>query len=330
MVLALLVLVVGVSAYLSGGPYTFVGHSAGEIEKGFQVVPKDCSVNPSGGNPYKFCEATCPNGFYAVGGSCQTYPGDDGSGNFVAGLQYNLLGVLPESGLQSYSCFNNGIVNDPSNYLTATATCMQSGGASLPTSASCGNYRIDSGEVCDTDNFGDWIDCTDFSTGGGNTLCNGTLSCNGTCSGFDVSACVYCNNDVCGAGLFLCADGLCRPDCTAFGGDGSATVGAWDCPTPGTCPTEPDSPPPGHPVCGNALIEGTEQCEGNQVGTSYFIICPDGTAVDRVEVCSGCQWQLQGDPCSGTACNPYPSCVSHASCGPGLTCALGCCIPWDS
>lgn len=331
----------GVTAYLTGGPFGFFGHSNGEIEKGFTFVPQDCDVNPNGGYPYKFCEATCPDGYYAVSGSCQTYPGDDGLGSFVAGLQYTLMGVLPESGLRSYSCFNNEIVEGPAvqppgyqpAYLTATASCMQSGGASLPDSAECGNYRIDAGEKCDKENLGDWIDCTDFQSVDGTPLCNGSLSCGSTCGAFDVSACVYCDTaqGPCSGGQVYCADLTCQDDCAGHGGAQGTVVGSATCASTGICPTVPGSPGPGGSVCGNGIQEGSETCDTTATGICARIICPDGTSVCKYQICNACQWEWQGDPCGPVgACGAFGiTCVSHASCPNGMTCELGCCVPWN-
>ncbi len=329
---------------------SFSGHSPGEVEDELLYVTVACD-NPSGPPSssdyrYKYCSAACPSGptdfYYAVGGSCKTMM-DPGSptGNYSVdtGFRYNLAGALSDA--QEWNCFNNNLPNASGDYLEATVVCAKTGGWTAIGTPTCGNYKIESGEVCDKSNFGDWLDCTDFKDATGNSLCNGTLNCDASgadaCDGFDVSQCVYCGGfgGTCDPPNSVCMDGTCQPNCSGNGG--SNVVGT----TPGNCLPGVNCAPlmggdPG--FCGDGLMGGGEVCDPGLGGGdcsswgTLGVVCPDGTTVSSQYVCAGCACVPNPDPCGGTpGCSP--GCSSNAECGLTMSghpvCVMGCCVEGD-
>lgn len=347
----LLVIAAGAVAYLSGGPASFFGHSPGEIENDFITVTQACNDSTAFGGQYKFCEALCPTGptdYYALSGSCKTIVND--FPNNDSGYRYNLSGVMPD--LRGWSCFNGDLANDPNEFVEASVVCARTGGYTPIPYQFCGNYRIESStgqpgsvnEVCDTTNFGDWLDCSDFSTGGGVALCNGSLACGSNCGGFDISQCMYCNGG-CSPGQQLCANGTCQANCSGSGGNapGTKLVGpaGTNCQPGVPCVGVPDTwTNPG--FCGDGGSTGGipgpgEACDGDDSFCSSYgtlgVVCPDGTSVSSGYTCTNtCACEPNPTPCCTDAFGS-PQCTDNLDCGLAMTefglahgtCVLGCC-----
>lgn len=180
----------------------------------------------------------------------------------------------------------------------------------------CGNGVLDGTEVCDAPDVGGQT-CASQGFDGG------TLDCLDDCSGFDASGCFDFGGDCCTDHV---APGCDDPTCSAqvCGVDPFCCQVQWD----GICANEANTfcaacgVPPG---CGNYLVEGTEACDGYDLGGQtcadfgfdggYLGCLPDCSALDP----SGCV--DYGGEC----------CVGHA--GPGCdddVCAATVCAldPW--
>lgn len=221
-------------------------------------------------------------------------------------------------------------------------------------SMACGNSLIECAEVCDGTDLGG-EDCISRGYPGGE------LACNGSCDGFDVSGCTQ--GEVCGNGW--CAGAAAGEDCVTCPADCPGKLdgtpkkqyccGNGTCEAAGedvdSCPIDCGGVPP---VCGNDVIEGTEECDGTNLGgesclslgydcggglacllgCSYDTLgcsasaCGDGIA-ECSEVCDGaglmgetCQSQGfdGGDLACNASCDAYDTsgCAGGAVCGDGL------------
>jgi hypothetical protein len=204
----------------------------------------------------RFCSVTCDPGYAALSGRCSS----------SGGWQWNLSGVSPN--YKSWYCFDSSLLNlanlQGSGYpvVTAEAACVKVGN-SLPAGnpPKVGNYIIDAGEVCDSNNTGG-VDCTAFTARQYDVstdrvidvpLCNGYLSCSANGQLFDISHCQFCNGAGIGNGVEVGNNNRCNPGtfCECFPYD------------PITCPFSNNDP-----SCGNSIIEAGEECERPNVGFS--------------------------------------------------------------
>jgi hypothetical protein len=179
-------------------------------------------------------------------------------------------------------------------------------GWALNNPAVCGNDTRETGEVCDgTDLGGETCASQAGCTGG-------TLACNGTCDGFDTSACTGCpacdNDGTCEAGEDC--DG-CPNDC-----DGGSSSGA-QC-NNGICEA----------ADGENCLTCPQDCDGVQGGKpSNRFCCGDGIAGSGAVTCSDARCTDGGDQCTnlpvpgGSFCCGDFTCDSGESCG---NCALDC------
>ncbi len=142
---------------------------------------------------------------------------------------------------------SSDIVNDNlsqyQNQITLNAFGLGGGSGS---GSVCGNDIAESGEVCDGVDL-DGETCVSQSFAGG------TLACASNCLSFDTSSCTSpptCGNGTIGSGE-TCDDGA------ALSGDGCSSScqveAGWNCSgEPSTCTS----------ICGDALVVGTEVCDG--------------------------------------------------------------------
>ncbi|MFH2007143.1 MAG: hypothetical protein ABI333_11200 [bacterium] len=218
--------------------------------------------------------------------------------------------------LRSATCTSIGL-----GYTGGTLACNASctgWDVALCMTGACGDAQLDTGELCDTTNL-DGNDCTTINQG----FTGGTLACGNGCQSWDTSLCtgqtLDCGNGNIDAGEDCDGANHGSDDCTTLGfGFTGGTLGCntdctWD--TTG-CTTV---------YCGNFVIEGSELCDGDEVGaagcttlglgysggtlgcqpncTAYDVSqCTGGTAtcgnatVEGGEVCDGAD--LNGQDCS--------------------------------
>ena len=245
------------------------GHTANEIEP--IVLEKTLSCAGTS------CHLDCDPGYAAFSGSCTT---SETNGH------WNLFGASSDH--KGWDCVD-GTASHTST-ITIDLTCVKT---SFNSSSNpfCGNYVVESPEVCDGPNIKD-IDCEDYVLNSGTQLCNGSIgACANTCDGVNISQCEYCDTGDCTVpGEIKCADGTCAPVCdTASGGplggsgntlDSASTQSNWYYP-PGP-PLPPGIPGPGPiPFCGDGIVNGTDQCEppgqSNSSCPGFCMECPPGS-----------------------------------------------------
>ncbi|MEE9231535.1 MAG: M12 family metallo-peptidase [Acidobacteriota bacterium] len=192
--------------------------------------------------------------------------------------------------------------------LTCTSGCtIDSSGC-----GTCGNAQLEADEMCDGTDLGS-LTCADFDCSGG-----GNLTCNTTCDGVDLSACLGC--PICDN------DGLCDP------GENCA-----DC---GDCMAGP-GPSCGNGVCeiqaGEDCLTCAADCNGRQTAKLALRFCcgnggqfPVGCADERCDEDNfSCTDRPVGPSCCGDlVCNGFEdSCSCSADCEaaefPGLSCTSG-------
>jgi hypothetical protein len=177
----------------------------------------------------------------------------------------------------------------------------------------CGNGAIEPIEDCDGDDLAGQ-DCVGLG------FTEGTLSCSSACF-FDTSACITtlgCNDDdACGE----------DDDCVCSDCDEAAFCGPFNCDFDGLCNpfTEgcactdcyPHPECADNPQCGNGTIEGTEACEGDDLGgqdcvalgfTGGALACSDTCAFDTSACVVPVEW----------TCDPLLFADSVCDCGCGI------------
>ena len=192
-----------------------------------------------------------------------------------------------------------------------------SGGSSPE--AVCGNGIAEGSEACDGADLRGRNQCEQYEP---RIYASGTLTCNAECQ-FDVSGCTL---PVCGdsktEGAEECDGTVGVYDCVAYRPgtytfiDGTYTCGSdcnWDY---SKCV---------RPVCGNGQIEGTEQCEGTNMGD--LRTCSDLGQEWRGELRCGSDCRYDRSQCVGPVCGDGraegPETCDGADMGAytGLTCA---------
>lgn len=190
----------------------------------------------------------------------------------------------------------------------------------------------------------------DWGTGGcpsGNWDCMGR--CGGGCGGFGGGWTMDClEHDICG-NLMCASGGGSDPDCgdeyddayddfTAhMWGGGRCKTGDFSDVVPHT-DTACAAPPA--PVCGNLVLEGDEECDGNACCSSTCEIVADGTACTDGGSCQAGICEPPGAVCgndvveAGEACDGGPCCAANCqfvangtTCPGDGTCQVGICEP---
>ncbi len=189
----------------------------------------------------------------------------------------------------------------------------------------CGDKSIDSGEQCDTNDWGTIKNCLSFGFN------NGTLSCNapGTtneCT-FDISNCfntsIPITNNTNNTNNTGCTyDFQCS--------SGKACV-------QGSCATVQDQ----NAVCGNNKVELGEQCDGSDWNGLQG--CSDFSFNNGTLSCTNCVFNVnscfntieetciyntdcsQGQVCSKRQCVPAPQCIYNSDCNSGYYCSANVC-----
>jgi hypothetical protein len=176
----------------------------------------------------------------------------------------------------------------------------------------CGNGNIDGGETCDGGNFGG-ATCSSV-TGGARP--NGSLSCN-SCS-IDSSACTTSGG--CGDGNIDVGENC---DGSNFGGmtcslltGGTRPNGSLSCLPSCSISTSGCTAPSG-PVCGDGVREGTESCDGSDLGgNNCTTVGFTGGSLSCMSDCSFNATGCTGGGAVGFFCYAQPSCVGGVySCG---------------
>lgn len=308
---ALILLAALVVAGVGGWPQLF-GHTANEIQP--IVLEKTLSCVGTS------CHLDCDPGYAAFSGSCTSSSPTP---------RWNLFGVSSDK--RGWDC-----VDGAANHTTALSinlTCVKTSFDSTSTSF-CGDYAIDSPEVCDGPNIKD-IDCEDYTLNSGTQLCNGSIgACATTCDGVNISKCEYCDVGDCTVpGEIKCANGTCAQFCDSDSGgplggsgntlDDASTQSNWYYPPGPPLPPSIPGPGPGAGFCGDGVPGNSagEECDTGgdlSVGVAscgmQCMQCPPGTGpfVMFYGTCDGsCKCV---DPQCGA--NPAQACVDPGS-GPG-------------
>ena len=222
----------------------------------------------------------------------------------------------------------SGITNDPeSGSDSGGSTDAQTSGDSSPTTGAessgggpppeCGDGIAHSSEACDGDDFGGQ-DCTDFG------FDEGVLTCDDEC-GVLTEGC-----STCGDGTKALAEACDGADfggetCESQGFAGGALQCAPDCSQLDTSSCDP------LPTCGDGIQNGTEDCDGADLGGETCVSlgydlgslsCNAGSCTHDT---TGCDFQNcggQGDFCLFDEDNPQSTC-----CDPGVDgIILGICV----
>jgi hypothetical protein len=209
--------------------------------------------------------------------------------------------------------------------IAGMSTCLWAEGTEDPDCGSCGDNTLDTPEYCDGQDLGG-ADCTSYGYSGG------TLACNSDCS-LDTSGCTFptCGNNI-AEGIEVC-DGtdLGGNTCTSIGQ--GFTGGTLAC--NGTCDGWDTSQcTSGGQFCGNDNIEGTELCDGDDMGGQT---CPDGGTIACNDTCDGLNEfacfngpetcgnnTIEGrEECDGSDLSGY-GCTDFGFSGGTLGCTAGC------
>jgi hypothetical protein len=129
----------------------------------------------------------------------------------------------------------------------------------------CGNDSIDSGETCDgTDLGGTGFElCTDHGFG------SGTLACLGDCSAYDFTGCSGCGNDSVESGETCDGTDLgatTTDECSEHGYVDGTMACLGDC---------SDYDLTGCHMCGNDSVDGSETCDGTDLGSTTTDECTE-------------------------------------------------------
>ena len=125
------------------------------------------------------------------------------------------------------------------------------------TAGTCGDDRVDSGEVCDGSDL-DGNDCTSLGEG----FTGGTLACGSDCEGFDTDGCVTlvdCGNSTLDPNETCDGTDLGGLDCVDLGFDEGDLACRADCSGLDTSDCRVGG------ICGNSLVDVGEQCDGTNL-----------------------------------------------------------------
>jgi len=193
----------------------------------------------------------------------------------------------------------------------------------LPTVPSCGDGIINNNEQCDGDVLGTITDCTQISS----RYFSGALTCGSNCM-YNSSSCVLkqpvCGNSIREKGEMCDGTNIGSLSCSDFGLSGGDLGCDSYCQADTSMCTGTNG---SENICGNAIIDPGETCDGTNLGTSDWrsIMGCDGTVS-----CSSCQLECSssggGNPyecpdatdigCGGScpACGNGKMCVQNSDC----------------
>jgi hypothetical protein len=172
------------------------------------------------------------------------------------------------------------------------------------TAASCGNGIVEGSEDCDGDDLGG-SSCVDFG------FDDGAIVCDPECH-LVTDACFTCGDGEIALGEVCDGTNLSGQSCTSLGfGGGTLTCSA-------DCQTIVDDACTPLPSCGDGMLNGGEQCDGNQLGgascvTQGFDLGELGCTAACTYDVSACMDDLsdcgmQGDLCIFDENDPQSTC----------------------
>lgn len=287
---------------------------------GFDV--SDCTASTTCGNGVLEVGEVCDRA-NVRGATCESEVGKGSRGTVLCGSDCTYLNL---SGCSAATACGNGKLDDgevcDGKAGMADVTCASAVGegskgtvscgdgckhidvtkCSAPTT--CGNGKLDAGEVCDGTLLNSKT-CSDVVGFGS----KGVLACNSTCSGFDTSRC---------SAEVLCGNGRLDPGETC---DGTMLNGA-------TCSALVGYGSVGTPVCNGTCTGYVTEGAGYR-GCSAAVKCGNGS-LDEGEACDGynlnektCE-QVVGFGSTGTpTCNSTCTGFNRGSCTAAKTCGNG-------
>jgi len=250
----------------------------------------------------------CGDGEIDVGEAC-----DPGNATAMPPIPANLNGKtcvteLGASALGAVTCNGNCTLN--------SSACHR-----------CGNSVIETGEICDGNTLPVGVICQTLGYDGG------TLSCNGTCSGYNTLGCYKCGDgvinsgEVCDPGDPLAVPAISpsplNPDCASYGYTGGSTTCRADCTIDRAACT----------MCDDQVRQGSESCDGADLAgktcatmglgyTGGTLGCSVSCTFDMSACCGNgvVTWpeQCEGSVPSGT------DCISLGFGGGTLACGTDC------
>ena len=141
---------------------------------------------------------------------------------------------------------------DEGTPVESTTGGAASSGSDEATPASCGNGVVEGDEACDGDDLGG-ASCADFG------FDDGALVCDPACD-LVTDACFTCGDGELALGEVCDGTNLAGQSCASLGFGGGTLSCSADCQTivdDGCTPL---------PSCGDGMLNGGEQCDGNQLG----------------------------------------------------------------
>lgn len=235
-------------------------------------------------------------------------PHSDDEGDEEAGSDGN-TGTSPTSG-DPTTGDTSSTTDTPTTASPETETSATTAGPTSGSGGFCGDNNVDPGEECDLEDLGSKT-CADLGFGGGALLC--TLSCT-----YDTSLCTPasgCGDGTADPGEECDGDDLNETTCTALNSPkGTKYSGGVLACGAGCTYDESDCT-----WCGNAKLDDTEQCEGNNLGgftctdlgfSSGTLKCNATTCAYDTSSCAG-----DGAVCGDGTCDPNEdSCTCAADC----------------
>ena len=214
--------------------------------------------------------------------------------------------------------------------LRCAPDCMSFITSDCSAATTCGNGRIDGSERCDNNDLGG--NTCESVLGAGST---GFLLCKGNCQEFDTRGCskpTLCGNNQLDAGEVCDAEKLNNQNCASVVGVGS--TGNLKCAA--NCDAFDISGCTARAVCGDGIINGTEECDGTKfdgatcesrvgAGSKGTLTCDNcKISTKNCSAASTCgNNRIDGsDVCDGTALKAGVSCETVV--GPGSIGTLRC------
>lgn len=188
-------------------------------------------------------------------------------------------------------------------------TYLNLSGCSAPTT--CGNGKLDAGEVCDNVKGAAIPTCEELVGTGS----KGVVKCGDGCKHWDTSGCAKANS--CGDGAIIAPE-VCEPDnlnqhtCASLWGDGATGLLACS----GNCMSFDTSRCIEQPKCGNGKLDPGEICDGTQLngatcasqvgfGSTGYLVCNATCSGFITTNCSSPKTCGNGDLDEGEVCDGY-------------------------